>query len=246
MSQTVNVLIKLREAILSGELAAGERLLEVALAKRFSVSRTPIRTALVKLAEEGLLEEVGNAGYAVREFSETDIRDAIEARGTLEGMAVRLAAERGVSALALRGAKDCIRRTDALLAEGPFTDEMVSRYLELNAAFHAEILSLTSGFVIPHLLERVDRMPFASPNAFVIARKNADRSGKVFSIAQEHHRGLVDAIEKRQGTRAEAIAREHAHLALQTLETALEREEIAPGAGAAPLFELFHASARLT
>ena len=246
MSQTVNVLIKLREAILSGELPAGERLLEVALSKRFGVSRTPIRTALVKLAEEGLLEEAGNAGYAVREFSEADIRDAIEARGTLEGMALRLAAETGVPGHALQPAKDCIRRTDALLAKGPFTDEMVSRYLDLNAEFHRQILALYPGFVVHLLLERIDKMPFASPNAFVIARKNADRSGKVFAIAQEHHRGIVDAIERRQGTRAEAIAREHANLALQTLETALARENLSSAAGSAPLFELFHASSRLT
>ena len=74
--------------IRDGTIAVGAPLPpERELCERFGVSRTPIRTALVKLAEEGLLEEAGNAGYAVREFSEADIRDAYhltppgEARG---------------------------------------------------------------------------------------------------------------------------------------------------------------------
>ncbi len=107
-SQTVRAQLRLRELILGGELAPGARIPELALVERLGVSRTPVRAALVRLAEEGLLEALPGGGFAVRDFSETDICDAIELRGTLEGLAARLAAERGVGAVVLAGFRDCL------------------------------------------------------------------------------------------------------------------------------------------
>ena len=97
-SQSVRAQLRLRELIVGGEVKAGERIAELAMVERLAMSRTPIRTALVRLQEEGLLEALPSGGFMVREFSEADIRDAIELRGTLEGLAARLAAERGVTA----------------------------------------------------------------------------------------------------------------------------------------------------
>ena len=93
-----NVALRLREMILRGELAPGERLAEVALAERLGVSRTPIRQALPALAREGLLAAAGRRGYVVRSFSPEDVLDAIETRGLLEGLSARRIAERGASA----------------------------------------------------------------------------------------------------------------------------------------------------
>ena len=94
--QTVKAQLALRELILGGELKPGTRIAELWLVERLRVSRTPVRLALVRLAEEGLLDALPNGGYAVKDFSESDIVDAIELRGTLEGLAARFAAERGV------------------------------------------------------------------------------------------------------------------------------------------------------
>ena len=96
--QTVKALLGIRELILSGELPPGARISELAVVERIGVSRTPVRAALARLQEEGLLEPIASRGYAVRAFSEVEIRDAIEVRGTLEGLAARFAAERGVTA----------------------------------------------------------------------------------------------------------------------------------------------------
>ena len=104
-SQSVLAQQRLRELILSGELPAGTRILEVPLAERLGVSRTPVRTALVRLEQEGLLEGLPNGGYRVRHFSDHDVRDAIELRGTVEGLAARLAAERGAPAALLATAR---------------------------------------------------------------------------------------------------------------------------------------------
>ena len=93
-SQAVKVQLKLREMIFAGELVAGARITELAMVERLGVSRTPIRAALMRLEQEGLLQHYPSGGYAVRTFSETDVADAIELRGMVEGLAVRLAAER--------------------------------------------------------------------------------------------------------------------------------------------------------
>jgi GntR family transcriptional regulator of vanillate catabolism len=223
-SQTIKALMSLRELILSGDITPGERLLEVALVDRLEVSRTPIRAALVKLAEEGLLEQMPNGGYAVRKFTEHDIRDAIEARGMLEGMAARLAAERGVSALSLSKLKDCVEGIDDLLETTNLTSSDISRYFDLNELFHHQLVALSESFVVERMLERIVTLPFASPNAFVMAQSEIGQSWKVFFIAQEHHRGIIEAIENREGMRAESLAREHARLALRTLKTVLKNK----------------------
>jgi biotin operon repressor len=92
-SQAVRAQLHLREMILAGELPAGARIAELTLVDKLGVSRTPIRTALMKLEQEGLLESLANGGYAVPTFTERDASDAIELRGTLEGLAARMAAE---------------------------------------------------------------------------------------------------------------------------------------------------------
>jgi GntR family transcriptional regulator of vanillate catabolism len=111
-SQTVRALLKLRDFILSGELKPGDRISELPLVDRLGVSRTPIRMALVRLEEEGLLAAIPSGGFAVKAFSERDIYDAIEVRGALEGLAARLAAERGVTQSALAEIKDCLAEID--------------------------------------------------------------------------------------------------------------------------------------
>ena len=117
-SQTVRVQLRLRELILGGELKPGARIAELTLVERLNASRTPIRMALVRLEEEGLLEAIPSGGFMVKAFSERDILDSIELRGTLEGLAARFAAERGVSARDLEPLKDIYRRTlEFLLTE---------------------------------------------------------------------------------------------------------------------------------
>ena len=112
-SQTLKAQLGLRELILGGGLAPGERVPELALVERLGVSRTPVRSALVKLQAEGLLDALPGGGFVVRAFTETEVHDSIELRGTLEGLAARLAAERGVPAsllAELRAAVDAMER----------------------------------------------------------------------------------------------------------------------------------------
>ena len=85
VSQTVRAQLALRELIVSGGLRPGERISELQAVEVTGVSRTPVRMALVRLEEEGLLEAIPSGGFMVKAFSERDILDSIELRGTLEG-----------------------------------------------------------------------------------------------------------------------------------------------------------------
>ncbi|ADL03156.1 GntR family transcriptional regulator [Lacrimispora saccharolytica] len=84
----------LRQAILKGELAPGERLMEIQLAERLGVSRTPIREAIRKLELEGLVLMVPRKGAEVAKISEKSLRDVLEVRRSLEELAIELACQR--------------------------------------------------------------------------------------------------------------------------------------------------------
>src|SRR6202165_1173943 len=119
-NRALSVMDQIREAVLNGSVAAGERLNEVRLSRALAVSRTPVRAALQALAGEGLLDYAPNRGFTVREFPLTAIVDAYDIRAALEGLAARFAAERGLSA----GEDAVIQRSlcagDSLLARGSF------------------------------------------------------------------------------------------------------------------------------
>lgn len=231
MSQSLKTILSLRELILSGELKAGERLSELAIVDRLGVSRTPVRTALVRLEEEGLLEAMPSGGYAVRHFSEADIFDAIETRGTLEGLAARLAAERGPSPGQIGEIKACLRKLDALV-QTETGAETFSDYVELNERFHQLLVQLSGSRVVARQIERAAALPFASPSAFVEVQAVLPESRAILLVAQEQHRSVVEAIERREGARAEALMREHSRVAHRNLLMALEHQnahDLVPG-----------------
>lgn len=231
--QTVKALLALRERILAGALKPGERISELSAVELLGVSRTPVRAALARLEEEGLLETMPSGGYCVRSFSEADIFDAIEIRGVLEGAAGRLAAERGASAGHLAPIKDCVATLDDLVRRPDLGVDGFSHYVRLNARFHALLLQLAASPALSRLLERALASPFASPSSFVMAQSVLPESRAILTIAQEHHRAVVDAIQNREGARAEAIMREHSRLAHRNLQLALRDHEsfaLVPGA----------------
>jgi GntR family transcriptional regulator of vanillate catabolism len=224
-SQTVKALLSLRDLILKGTLASGDRLSELAIVERLGVSRTPVRAALIRLEEEGLVEALPSGGFAVKAFSERDIHDAIELRGTLEGLAARLAAERGADPEKLDALKACVAGIDALMSAPEIDPELFSNYIAHNADFHAQLVELAQSPAISRHIDRAASLPFASPSAFLGAQAVLPEARLVLTIAQDHHRGVVEAIELRQGARAEGLMREHARLAHRNLQFVLRDRE---------------------
>lgn len=230
-TQITRALLALRELILNGEFAPGERMSELPLVDRLGVSRTPLRLALAELEHEGLLRGLAGGGYVVREFTRQDINDAIELRGVLEGTAARFAAERGASARDLRGLRSTNNSIHELVHRADY--ESFARYVALNECFHARILKIAGSPLLERALEGIVSLPFAGPSAFVLAEAELPESREILVVAHRHHAGLIEAIERRQGARAESLAREHARIALTNLEIVLRHRDVlerVPGA----------------
>lgn len=213
--------LKLREMILAGELPGGARIAELTLVERLGFSRTPIRAALMRLEQEGLLDALPNGGFAVKTFSERDVADAIELRGTLEGLAARLAAERGAAPMVLKEAREALDAIDSVLGNVTLNDEAFAAYVRLNERFHQLLCEMCASPVMVREIERVCAMPFASPSGFVVVQANSPAARDMLVVAQDQHRQVLDAIERREGARAESLMREHSRLAQRNLREAV-------------------------
>jgi GntR family transcriptional regulator of vanillate catabolism len=224
VSQTVRALLSLRDLILSGTLAPGERISELSMVERTGASRTPVRMALVRLEEEGLIEPIPSGGFSVKAFTEADIFDAIEVRGAMEGLVARAAAERGVSDAALTDVRECLAEIDELIDAMELSLDHFSDYVRLNARFHAALHDLSGSPVMIRQAERAGALPFASPSGFVMAQSALPQARTILIVAQDQHRCVVEAIANREGERADAIMREHARLARRNLQLALENQ----------------------
>ena len=230
-SQVVKAQLRLREMILAGELAGGMRIAELAIVEMLGVSRTPIRAALMRLEQEGLIEGLPNGGYAVRTFSERDVSEAIELRGTLEGLCARLASERGAPPVVLNEARACLRDIDALLSPSALDDVAFSGYVAFNEKFHKLLGEMAGSEVIGKELERVMGLPFASPSGFVVAQANSPHARDMLMIAQDQHWQVLDAIEQREGSRAESLMREHSRIAQRNLREVVNSQLAHPMPG---------------
>lgn len=231
-SQTARATLALRELLVQGHFQPGERMREVPLAKQLGISRIPLRLALERLAHEGFLEMRSTRGFVAQQFSIGDINDAIDLRGALEGMAARLAAERLTDVRQVVPLRALHEEMASLIRKQKLTLTSVAGYIESNSKFHAEVLALSNSRRLQRAMEQICTLPFASPNAFLRRHYQSPESWELFLISIEHHRAIVDAIQNREGTRAENIAREHARVARRNLESALENEglgETLPG-----------------
>lgn len=195
----------LRQKIVAGDFGSGARLQEVPLSEELGVSRTPIREALVALGQEGLLTYRPNRGFVVREFTLPEILGAYEVRGTLEGLACRLVAERGIDEPARRALQRCLAKGDDILSPGELTDSGFLPWQEMNNSFHATILNAANVSILNEMVDRVSSIPMVSSR--VVHWFNYDL------IARSHqaHHDIFDALCQRQGSRAEALMREHIH-----------------------------------
>ena len=176
--------------------------------------------ALVRLEEEGLLEAIPSGGFMVKAFTERDILNSIELLGVLE-VCREFAAERGVSVRDLEPLKESLTELDKLVTQDQVSVEAFSSYVTMNARFHALLTELSHSAPLIRQIDRASALPFASPSGFVMAQSVLPEAHQILIIAQDHHRIVVDAIENREGARAEAVMREHARLAARNLRLAL-------------------------
>ncbi|HUN27345.1 MAG TPA: GntR family transcriptional regulator [Steroidobacteraceae bacterium] len=219
-TQLAQAIVRIREMILRGELAPGQRVAEAPLAELLGVSRTPVRQALPLLALEGLLAEHETRGYVVRTFTTADILDAIDLRGALEGLAARRVAEEGASKSLVRELHACLDDGDAILGKRCVEASDEGLYAEMNERFHELILKGSGSALIAATLERNSRIPFAGPQALAFDRSNLDEMYDLLKFAHRQHHGIVEALERGESARAEALMREHANSAKVSINLA--------------------------
>jgi GntR family transcriptional regulator of vanillate catabolism len=147
-------------------------------------------------------------------------------------LAARLAAERGASREELDRISGCIEAIDEVVHRDRQTVDDISRYVELNAQFHSLVVALSGSHALLRQLDRASALPFASPSALVQVQSASPEARYILTVAQDQHRCIVNAIERRESGRAEAIMREHARLAHRNLERAFANQkflELIPG-----------------
>ncbi len=211
------LLNQIREMILSGELAPGERITEVGLAEKLGVSRTPIRSALPILAADGYLEQVGKRGYSVKKFIAEEALKALELRSMLEGIAAKYLAEKGASAEILKELDLCLVQGDDLFRKRCLAREDEDLYGEMNARFHQIIVENCGSSPLITFVERLNQLPFIGPSVLVFDQVGLDRAFELLFRAHGQHHDLVEAIRNGDAARAEAIFREHGNAQRQSL-----------------------------
>jgi GntR family transcriptional regulator of vanillate catabolism len=219
-TQLDQAVVHLREMILRGKLAPGQRVAEAPVAEELGMSRTPIRQALPLLAQEGLLTLNDTRGYVVRAFTWAEVVEAIELRGVLEGLAARRVAERGASKAFVRELRTCLHDGDAILNKRRIVESDEAGYAEMNVRFHALILEEAGSSLLSAAIERNSHVPFAGPQAVAFDRANPERMYDLLHYAHLQHHAIVDALEHGQGGRAEGLMREHAHGVKESINVA--------------------------
>jgi GntR family transcriptional regulator of vanillate catabolism len=208
-TQQTSALVRIREMILRGELAPGQRLAEAPLAELLGMSRTPVRQALPVLAREGLLQEHETRGYIVRGFSTADILDALDMRGALEGLAAKRVAEGGASRALVGALRQVLKDGDRILSKGHIEESDEALYADMNGRMHGLIVQEARSPMIGQALERISHVPFAAPQALAFDKTGLDYMYHRLVYAHRQHHYIVDALERGEGARVEALMREH-------------------------------------
>ena len=187
----------IREKILNGEIAPGERLIETRLAHDIGTSRTPVREALHSLELEKLIKSIPRVGYIVEGMDVQELEQICEIRSVIEALATRWAMEKSNKKLAKDLMKNVAKQEKAL------SKNRLQEYIELDAQFHDIIAKLSGSDRLLELDQTLRRHMLRYRAHVVYAIDTAIRS-------VEGHRRIVNAIE--EGNTDKAIEALQYHL----------------------------------
>jgi|ERR1700733_8614535 len=207
--QQQTVADKIREMILHGAFAGGDRLQEVPISEQLAVSRTPVREALITLADEGLVEYRTNRGYVVRNFTLDDVMDAYVVRESLEGLAVRILAERGLDRTIKRQLEECLDEGDRILEFKRLTKAAREPWGAMNDRFHKLLVESTNNAALIDALARVTNIPYSSSRVVHWFEDDDVEGLYQLRFVHSHHHTIFKAISHGEGYRAELAMRTH-------------------------------------
>lgn len=207
------VIAELRQAILSGQLKPGERLVESQLADELGVSRNPVREAIRALASEGLIEVTARRGASVVSMTDQEARETIEVRALLEGQNARLAAR--------RQDQETIKRIETVLNKG--TAAVAARRFDqlsdLNLQFHSELAAAGQNTVLKELLTKLRER-----TAMLFSPTDPARQARSW----EEHAAILRAVIDGDERAAATLAAEHVMRAGTEYLLGLDTDTTAP------------------
>ena len=186
----------LRKAILKGELKPGERLMEIALAERLGVSRTPVREAMRKLELEGLVVMIPRRGAQVANITEKDLNDVLEVRIALENLSIENA---------------CARMTEEQLAElkkaGRYFEETIKggnlvKLAEADVAFHEVIYKASDNRRLNQVLNNLREQIYRYRVEYL-------KEEETRNVLVKEHEEIYEAIKNRDVKKAQEISFRH-------------------------------------
>lgn len=186
----------IREAIIHGRLAPGQRLKEEELARELGMSRTPVREALLMLQSEGLVELSPRRGATVRSYAVDDLDDTYQLRAVLEGYAARRAATRISSEDVARLEESCAR-FDRLRAQDDVLD-----LVKENIFFHNVVLEASASDRLAQMVRKVIEIPLVYKSFYWYSPEQK-------LISEHYHDQLTRALRRGDAERAELIMRQH-------------------------------------
>jgi GntR family transcriptional regulator of gluconate operon len=187
----------LRERILAGDLASGDRLVEARIAQQLGISRGPLREALRQLGAEGLVREEPRRGTFVATPTAEDVRDAYDLRAAIEGKAVRL-----VISTADPAALDALRRAlDRIGAAAKAED--LRKLVRADYDFHETLCRVSAN-------RRLHEAFVRNASALrILLRLEEERFYRSFDEVWNQHRELLTAVEAGDASDAETMFTEH-------------------------------------
>ena len=186
----------LRQAILRGEMEPGERLMEIQLAEKLGVSRTPIREAIRKLELEGLVIMIPRKGAEVAHITEKDMRDVLEVRAALEELAATLAC-RNVTPERIEELKMANKRFEATIIS-----KDVVAIVDADVNFHDIIYAMTDNQRLIQIINNLREQMYRYRFEYI-------KDANMREDLRREHREITDAIIKGECERAKAAISIH-------------------------------------
>jgi len=215
----------IRQDIIGGSYEHGARITEAKLCDWHKVSRTPVRLALRRLEQEGMIRKGEGRGYIVEEITVDDIRQAVQVRGHLESLAARLMAQTGSSPETLDRMAGAIDRIDALIALGRLDDKTIRSMHAANVLFHTSILDGCKNSYVKFTCDQISHLPMLAAGSMVFDREAISKQQDIeksilrLKIGNSQHRIIYEAIESGDSVRAEGMMREHSNTMIEYIET---------------------------